>query len=368
MKSIAQYTAASLLTLSLCNLSIEGAHLTASLKDKGPQLKSAGPLAFGPEGILFVADTSDSAIYALATEDQTPAPASGSLKIERINEKIAALLGATPQQILINDLAVNPISHKAYLAVSRGQGPDATAVLVRVGPNDKIEVWSLKDVKFSKAALPSAAPAAGGGARAGGQRRDSITDLGLIDGQLVIAGLSNEEFASSLRSIPFPFDKVDKGVSAEIYHGAHGKFETDSPVRTFAPFQIGGEKHVLAAYTCTPLVSFPVAALKPGARVKGTTIAELGNRNRPLDMITYKKDGKDYILMANSSRGIMKITTENIDKVEPIVARVADKKGLGYETISAWTGIEQLDELDKGHALVIRNADGALHLEALQLP
>jgi hypothetical protein len=357
MKSIAQYAVASLLTLSVCNLTVEGAHLTASLKDKGPQLKSAGPIAFGPEGILFVADTSDSAIYALATDDQTPAPASGSLKIERINEKIAGLLGTTPQQIVISDLAVNPISHKAYLAVTRGQGSEASAVLVRVGPGDKIEVWSLKDVKFSKAALPSAA-----------QRRDSITDLGLIDGQLVIAGLSNEEFASSLRSIPFPFDKVEKGISAEIYHGAHGKFETDSPVRTFAPFQIGSEKHVLAAYTCTPLVSFPVAALKPGARVKGTTIAELGNRNRPLDMITYKKGGKDYILMANSSRGIMKITTENIDKAEPIVARVADKKGLAYETIAEWKGIEQLDQLGKDHALVVRNADNALHLEALQLP
>ena len=46
---------------------------------------------------------------------------------------------------------------------------------------------------------------------------------------------------------------------------------------------------------------------------KGKTIAELGNRNKPLDMISYKKEGKDYLLMANSSRGVMKISTENID-------------------------------------------------------
>ena len=50
---------------------------------------------------------------------------------------------------------------------------------------------------------------------------------------------------------------------------------------------------MLAAYTCTPLVKLPVSELKAGAHVKGTTIAELGNRNRPLDMIVYQKDGKD---------------------------------------------------------------------------
>jgi hypothetical protein len=54
---------------------------------------------------------------------------------------------------------------------------------------------------------------------------------------------------------------------------------------------------------------FPLASLKPGAKVTGTTIAELGNRNRPLDMIVYQKGGQDYLLMANNSRGVMKIPT-----------------------------------------------------------
>ena len=57
----------------------------------------------------------------------------------------------------------------------------------------------------------------------------------------------------------------------------------------------------------------PVSELKAGNKVKGTTIAELGNRNRPLDMIVYTKDGKHFILMANSSRGVMKLTGENLD-------------------------------------------------------
>ncbi|HEV2665828.1 MAG TPA: hypothetical protein VG324_13005, partial [Blastocatellia bacterium] len=134
-------------------------------------------------------------------------------------------------------------------------------------------------------------------------------------------------------------------------------------------FKIGAEDQLLAAYTCTPLVQFPVSDLKPGARIKGKTIAELGNRNRPLDMIVYEKDGKTYLLMANSSRGVIKITTERIDKAESITDPVPDKKGLTYETIANWTGVDQLDRFDANHVVVLRRAEGGLlNLESLPLP
>jgi len=188
---------------------------------------------------------------------------------------------------------------------------------------------------------------------------------------VLIAGLSNEEFASTLRAIPFPFKTVANGTSVEIYHGAHGKFETRSPVRTFVAFKVGNEPSLLAAYTCTPLVQFPISELKPGAKIKGKTIAELGNRNRPLDMIVYQKDGKDYILMANSSRGIMKISTDKIENAEKIEAPVGGggTKGQTYETIAAWTGVDHLDKLDAQNALVVRRGEGnSLNLESLALP
>ena len=111
-------------------------------------------------------------------------------------------------------------------------------------------------------------------------------------------------------------------------------------MRTFVAYEIKGEPYLLAAYTCTPLVKIPVSELKPGAHVKGTTIAELGNRNRPLDMIVYQKDGKDYLLLANNSRGVMKIPTEGADATEAITARVAGTKGLGYETIQGMKGVD----------------------------
>ncbi|MFN0122681.1 MAG: hypothetical protein ACKV2V_19460 [Blastocatellia bacterium] len=344
--------------------------LTADLKEGKLDLKSAGPLAFGPEGILFVADTKAAAIVALATGDVKPA-SPGPLKVEAINQKIAALLGTTPNQILIEDMAINPVSHNAYLSVSRGRGPEAMPVLIRINTQGKLEAIDTSRAKFAVAALPDPPKDAsiGEGQRATNPRRESITDLAYLDGRVFIAGLANEEFASTLRAMPFPFKQAVAGAEVEIYHGAHGRFETRAPVRTFAPFKIGREDHLLAAYTCTPLVQFPVNSLKPGAKLQGKTIAELGNRNRPLDMIVYQANGKHYLLMANSSRGVMKITTENIAGATGITAPVPDKQGLTYETIAAWTGIDQLDRFDDKHAIVIRRTEsGSLNLETLPLP
>jgi hypothetical protein len=182
-----------------------------------------------------------------------------------------------------------------------------------------------------------------------------------------VAGLSNEEFASSLRSIPYPFRSANKGAGIEIFHGAHGRFETNAPVRTFVPFEVKNQPHILAAYTCTPLVKIPVSELKPGNKVKGTTIAELGNRNRPLDMIVYRKGGKDFILMANSSRGVMKLPAQNLETYQPITAQT-DKQGVPYETIASLKGVQQLDKLDDANAVMLIDDGGSLDLRAVPLP
>jgi hypothetical protein len=360
------------LTLGLLPLVAGAANWTEGMQEGRPAFKSMSQLAFGPEGILFVADARAAAVVAVATGDNKSAGAK-PLKVEALNQKIAGLLGTGADQILIEDLAVNPISHNIYVAVSRGRGPGATPVLIRVKTDGSLEAVALDRVKFARAELPDAPVdgVVGEGKRQSNPRQESITDIAFLEDRLLIAGLSNEEFASTLRAIPFPFKTVAGGTSVEIYHGAHGRFETRSPVRTFVPFKVGNTPSLLAAYTCTPLVQFPLSDLKPGARIRGKTIAELGNRNRPLDMIVYQKGGKDYVLMANSSRGIMKISTDNIEKAESITSPVSGGgvKGQPYETIESWKGIEQLDRLDKDHAVVVRRTDaGALNLEALPLP
>ena len=347
---------------------VHAADPSASLKTGTPDIKSAGPLAFGPDGILFVGDTQGAALFAIDTGDRAPATPA-AINVKGIADKVAARLGTEPQKVMINDMAVNPVSGKVYLSVARGKGPDAAPVILRLTADGTLDEVALENVKFARSALPNP-PNAGAATKGQSARAESITDLAYIDGRVFLAGLSNEEFSSRLISIPFPFSDQADGSAIEIYHGAHGRFETKSPVRTFVATKINDEPYLLAAYTCTPLVKVAVADLKPGAHVKGTTIAELGNRNRPLDMIVYQKDGKDFLLLANNARGVMKIPTEGASTAEKITAPVrSGTKGLGYETIAALKGVVQLDKLDKSHAVVLIQSDsGALNLETIDLP
>ena len=191
-----------------------GAEPTASLKKGTPDLKSAGPLAFGPDGILFVGDTKGAALFAIDTGDQKAAGEKRSIEVKDLAGKVAAMVGTDAKQITINDLAVNPQSGTAYLSVSRGRGPDAIPLLVRITADGKLEDLSLENVRFAKADLPNA-PA---NER---QRVESITDVAFADGRVFVAGLSNEEFSSRLIAIPFPFSSEGfDGAAIEIYHGA----------------------------------------------------------------------------------------------------------------------------------------------------
>ncbi|MBL8232256.1 MAG: hypothetical protein JNL98_27420 [Bryobacterales bacterium] len=357
--SILAFSALALLPASAANYS-------ASLKAGKAELKSVGPLAFGPDGILFIADPAAAQVFAVDTGDKKSGQPAAD--VPGINEKIAALLGTTPDQILINDMVINPLSKKAYLSVSRGRGPEAVPVIVRVDSKGKIEEFAMEGVKHAKVALPNAVSAEAKDRRGQSMRSESITDLSFVNGKLIVAGLSNEEFASNLKVIPFPFGSADNGTSVEIFHGAHGRFETNAPVRTFTSYSIQNQQHILAAYTCTPLVKFPMSDLKPGKKVMGTTIAELGNRNRPIDMIVYKKGKVDYILMNNSSRGVMKLSTEKIDTYQGITKQT-DVTGVPYETIASLKGVEQLDKVDDSRGMIlVRGESGSLDLKGLALP
>ena len=334
----------------------------------GPQLSSIGPLTFAPDGVLFAGDTQSATIYALELGDAASGGAPGVQGIDAIDQKIAALLGTEAKEILITDLAVHPKTKNAFISVMRGQGTAGKPALLRVDGAGKTTVVALDALKYTKVALPNAPDAGTNPQR--NPRMQSITDMTFMDGRLYIAGLSNEEFASKLRSVKYPFAAVDNGTSVEIFHGNHGQFETRSPVFAFVPYSIDNTPHLVAAYLCTPLVKFPVASLQAGAKVVGTTIAELGNRNRPIDMIVYKKDGKEFLLMSNTSRGVMKIPTATFGSAAAITQPVTSETGgVSYETVASLKGIEQLDMLDSARTLVLARAEGgAVNLSAVALP
>ena len=363
-----------------------GAGLTDSLKPGKAELMSASQLAFGPEGILFIGDARQGAVFAVATED-TKAPASPvKIEIKAINEKIAALLGIAPDDVLINDMKVNPLSQKVYVAVSRGRGAAASAVILQIDGSNQIREFRLDNVRFDKAILPDApevkpdAPLkfADGEANANPRVR-TISDMSYVDGKLFVAGLSNDDFASDLRTVPFPFQTVSKGTGVRIWHTAHGTYETAAPIDKFVPYTINKQPFILASYACTPLVKIPVAQLKPGAKVVGETIAELGQHNTPLETIPYRKDGHEFILMTTNHKGVMKLSLDNPGQypaINPPTAACSqlirgvtqpghgpkecqsDVAGVPLQVMTDLKGVWQMAKLNDTHAVMMADSKG----------
>ena len=342
---------------------------TAGMVVGTPGIKSAGALTFGPDNILFIGDSQGATVFAIAIKDDAKDAAESPIKIDNLDRKIASLLGTTPEAIVINDMAVHPASQNVYLSVSRGRGNDAVPVLLRATKRGVIEEVALKDVLFSKVAIDNALEPGAKDYWGIDGRKMTITDLAFADGELLIAGLSNAEFASTLRRAPFPFKQEMATSSLEIYHTSHNRYETQSPIETFLPFTIHGQPSLLAGYGCAPIAAFSLSEIKSKKHLRGTTLAELGGGNRPLDMIAFEKEGKKRILIANSNRTLISMSAEDIEKATPLTKPVTAayvSAGVPYLSI-AEVGVTQLDNLNGKFVVIIqRNIDdGSLNLHSL---
>ncbi|MEM6317928.1 MAG: hypothetical protein AAF960_09670 [Bacteroidota bacterium] len=336
--------------------------LTANFTVGNPALQSLNALSFGPEGILFVGDSKSAKITAIDTKDNLVAKAPKSIKMAKVDEQIAAMLGTTANEITIQDMAVNPTSKMIYFAVHHSNG---TPVLLKTD-GETFQHVPLQEVSHSTIQLTNPIDAEKKDRRGNSMRVAAISDLNYFEGKVMVSGLSNEEFASTFRSIPFPFKATQTQTSLEIYHAAHGKYETHAPIKAFLPINIDGKANLVAAYTCTPLVVFPMDNLQPDKHTKGKTVAELGNWNVPLDIIEMEKEGKHYLLMANSSRALMKIAVSDVaDFEKSLNERVAQRSGTaGIDFINLpFVNVQQLDKLSNGQFLMLqRKTNGDLDL------
>jgi hypothetical protein len=327
-----------------------------------PGVKSINALSFGPEGILFIGDSESAKIFAIDTKDVTAQEASQDISIDRFDVKVAELLGTTADQISIEDLVVNPISKNIYFAVQHSSN---TPLLMKI-ENGEFKAFSLEDVLFSESVLESSIEEDAKDRRGRSLRKWAISDLNFHNGKVMVTGLSNKEFGSTFRSIPFPFKNGQEMASLEIYHAAHGQYETSSPVKAFTAATMEGKDYVIAAYTCTPLVVFPAADLKTGEHIKGRTVAELGNWNTPLDMVVLKNEGRSYLLLANTNRALMKIALDNVKDfngslTDPIVER-GGTAGVDFIALP-FVNVLQLDKItDDTFVMLQRDSNGELKL------
>jgi hypothetical protein len=300
----------------------------ANLPRSAGPLRSAGVLAFSPDNVLFVGDIAGGAVHAFALRDEDLTPQTGvelgnfhnfeSVDlIVGIDVKLAAFMGTTYENIAINDVAVHQPTQQIFLSVERGLGVDVIPAIEKVN-HGQLEVLNLDGVPHSNVRVPDE-PDESARLEFEPQRVYAITDIKYYDGEVFVTGISNQRFASTLYRIRYPFSGQRATSTVEIWHPVHGEFETRAPIVRQLIREVGGEPHLFGVYGCTPLVRFPLAALKDGAHVRGDTIGELGYGSNPLDMLTFTNpfDHKDYLLVTIDVRGAAQIAVADLETVPP---------------------------------------------------
>jgi hypothetical protein len=294
-----------------------------------PILKSIQAIAFGPQNILFIGDNTGSMVYAIEIKD-TKSSAKNNFNINNITAKIGTIMGASAKDIKILDMAVNPISKNVFFAVSReNKGVSKSALFVL---NDKgLQEFSLTNVRFSKSKINNSPKAS---AKFWGQPSKSytVTDLHYVNGNVIVSGLSNEEFSSGLRKIAFPFNKDVVTTNVQAYHVTHTANETYAPIYRFLPVKLENNWTIVAGYMCTPLVTFNLNELDGNNKLVGKTVAEIGAGNAPTGIISYKYNNEDYVLVGNNRYSLTRFKGRDILKAKAI-KRPSSEKGVQRKTI-----------------------------------
>ena len=293
----------------------------------GP-LRSAGAMTFGPGDVLFVGDIMGSAVHAFALRGTDLTPQTGVLLgnfhnfegatlVQGLDLRLAALLGTTYDNVVINDMVVHQPTQQIFLSVERGRGADVMPAIVKVN-RGRLELLKLDGIPHSKVSIPDE-PNETARLEFEPQQVYAITDVKYYNDEIFVTGISNHRFASTLYRIPYPFNGQKATTTVEIWHPVHGEFETRAPIVRQLILDVGGEPYLFGVYGCTPLVRFPLAALKDGAHVRGDTIGELGYGSNPVDMLTFNSpfDHKDYLLVTIDVRGGMQIGVAELGTAPP---------------------------------------------------
>jgi len=339
-----------------------------------PELQSIQVISFAPAGVLLVGDGAGSRIVAVETGDNTPGEPLSS-PIPDFRTRLAGHLGADAGGIELLDLAVNPISNTIYIAARRQA--DKQYVIATVNGKGQIRELELDAVRYAQIQLSTEQ-----------SQVRVVTDVAWADDRIIAAGRSNETFASKIFNISVPLnnDSRSENFSAETYHVSHRRWETKAPMSVIIPFRDNGRTYIVGAFSCTPVVKYPLDSLQPGAQVKGTSVMELGSGNRPIDMFIYRKKGQPYVL-ANTFRfhhkrkpfGPSPYWTVRFEQsilgAETDINETALRRLKGYEPatervemITAFHGVMQMDQIGNDRAAVLRETESGVELTVLPLP
>jgi len=358
--------------LLLACLLLLGLATMVQAQQGNPRIKTIEAIAFGPKGLLLIGG--GALVVSVETGDVTPTKWS-TTEVAGIDTVLAGKLGLEAKDIEIRKLAVNPASGKAYVAL-QSLKTKAGVILTIDGAGDVAE-FSLADVKYRS--YPLAVPKL---------TITKVTDIAWVGGKIVAATQATDRFgASRVFTInPAAKDGAPTQISTKTFHVGHNQWETHAPIRALMAYEASGKSSVVGSFTCTPVVRYDIEDARDNDQVIGNTVLELGTGNTPRSMFAYERDGKKYLLVsvgrnnkqpafgfpsaywvARVDADLLKEST-NVNQKAPW--RIGGKNLVGdrVQVAKEYFGVQQMDRLDRGRALVIMESKGGLSLRALPLP
>jgi len=336
--------------------------------------QSVNVIKFGDANTLFVGDSKSATLYAYTIASFENATAQQGYNIHDLSQKIASFAKINPMDILVRDMAINPVNKEVYIAFDTKTKTGYTSQIIVVNQSGAIRKFDLVKTKHTETKINDAPTSDLKIWDKTSLRSMTFTDIDFHKGKVYISGMSNAEFSSALRIVDYPFTNAKvTTASTEIFHAVHGQNETRAPIQTLQFVTLNNEEYILAAYTCTPLVLIPVKEIKDGAHIVGKTIAELGYGNTPVDIIKFQSEGFDKkpyegIILANRNRTAQFININDISKssMEEGVSYIgmAEHTGTPISNLPM-VGLLQMDDQDGYHITALRRNDETGSLELI---
>ncbi|WP_229417368.1 hypothetical protein [Massilia sp. Root418] len=338
-----------------------------------PAMQSASKLSFGDARTLFVADWKGARIFALPVPAPVR-PAGKPFNLMDVQAPIARALRVAPASLRFEDMAVQPDSELAYVALTvrgaKGQGKPAIVSIDATGQVRRLDLASVS----ASAAITDAPAADVAFWRDLPAQTLTVTDMRYYQNKLYVAGLSNRSFASTLRIFDYPFSGKAGATTVEMYHPVHNQVETRAPIRSMTVMTIGGEPTLVAAYTCTPLVTIPLKELKDGAHIAAKTVGELGWGSTPNGLVSFKSGDAEYALLVNSSRSADLLSAADLASAAAAPGLDAPiewpaKPYLGVKaTMAPMSAVMRLDNLNPQLLLALRRSQAGGEMQLVSIP
>lgn len=310
-------------------------------------------MKFDADGTLYAADSKNNQIVSFQFPDKKGKVA--PVQVPDLGAQLAKALSAMPDEVIVNDLAVHPVSFAVYLSASKKGTQESH--LFQVGADKKLHEVSLAELKKAAVALPEGT---------------QPFDLAVAGKSVIVSSTGRDKaFSSGLHRVSLPLveGKV-ANASTEIYHTSHKAWETKAPLIAMTAYSMGGKDYIVGATKCTPVVRIPVDEIGDKAKIKTTTIIELGGGNSPVSMLVYGQGPRQSLLLTHTksnTEGAYKVSGALLGEATKINETAVNKGGSNTESLAPWKNAKRAALLGPTMAVAVIADGPTLSLVTLPL-